>query len=376
MDTVVAARLPRPSRTDLVLAAGFTAAVVVGALLVAGGQDRYRPLDVAGVLLIGLAAGTTVGWHRAAPLWSLGAATVLVNGYLLAGFPYGPVLLCLVIAVFEVARQQPLRRSALACGIAAAISSGTMLVRLLTDGGASPLLAVVWATWIALPWSLGALVHVADAARRRSRADLVARAALQERARLAGEVHDIAGHAFALITMQAGVAMLVFDEQPEQARRSLAAVQETSGTALAELRRMLDSLHPRPGAATDPAGVPGLGDLVRRVRAGGLPVEVTVDGDRPVPGSLAGGVYRVVQEALTNVLRHAGPTTARVSVRTTPAELVVEVADQGAGIAGPPGRGLTVMRRRVDQLGGELTAGPYEDGFRVVARLPMPAAER
>ncbi|MGW3356878.1 histidine kinase [Streptomyces bungoensis] len=295
---------------------------------------------------------------------------------------------------------------------------------------ATGLLALAWTAWTVLPWSLGALIHVVDAARQRARQDLIARTALEERMRLAGEVHDIAGHAFALITMQAQVALLVFEEQPEQARRSLEAVSDTSSTALADLRRMLDTFHPRPdrpapdrpapdrpapdrpapdrlapgGSASqepgpggqasksasaghapdrpaDPAGVVGLADLVRQVRAGGLPVEVAVDGPGELPEPLSTTVYRVVQEALTNVLRHAGPTAARVTIDRHDRHdrhVLVRVTDRGRGTpatVGPPGRGLTGMRRRVEELHGRLEAGPRDGGgFQVQAWLPVPEA--
>jgi len=348
-------------RLDVLLAGVFAAAVVAGTFVVDAGQtDRARPLDVLGVLLLVAAALVTVGGRRT-PLAAMTGAVLLVNAYLLAGYPYGPVLLCLVIAVFEVARQRPLPASALACGLAAAVSSACILLRLLGDQHVSGLLALAWTGWIVLPWSLGALIHVMATSRRH----LVARTALEERARLAGEVHDIAGHAFALIAMQAGVAQLVFDEQPEQARRSLEAIGETSAAALADLRRMLDTFHHGPNR---------LADLIDQVRAGGLPV--TVDGLDTLPAPLDATVYRVVQEALTNVLRHAGPTSARVSVDRSGRQVQVRITDRGNGnpaTVGPPGRGLAGMRRRVEDLDGRLEAGPRAGGgFQVVAWLPEP----
>jgi len=351
-------------RLDVLLAGVFAAAVVAGTVAVVGVQTiRERPLDGLGVLLLVAAAMVTAGGRRAAPLAAMAGAVLTVNAYLLAGYPYGPVLLCLVIAVFEVARQRPLPVSALACGLAAAVSSACILIRLLGDQHAAGLLALAWTGWIVLPWSLGALFQVLAASRRQ----LIARAAVEERARLAGEVHDIAGHAFALITMQAGVAQLVFDEQPEQARRSLDAIGETSAAALADLRRMLDTLHPRCGHH----GHHRLADLIDQVRAGGLPV--TVDGLDTLPAPLDATVYRVVQEALTNVLRHAGPTSARVSVDRRDRQVQVRITDRGNGKPGPPGRGLAGMRRRVEDLDGRLEAGPrVGGGFQVVAWLPEP----
>lgn len=371
---VLGVRLARPVWPDVVLAAALSAVVVAGTIAVGAGQpERSRPLDVLGVVLLVAAAAVTAVLRRTAPLGALTGTVLLVNAYLLAGYPYGPVLLCLVIAVFEAARQRELSVSALACGPAAVISSATILLRLIGDGHTPMLLALAWTGWIVLPWSLGALIHVADAARRRARQDLIARAALEERMRLAGEVHDIAGHGFALVTMQAGVALLVFDEQPAQARLSLEAIQETSAAALVDLRRMLDTFHPRPGRPADPAGVAGLADLIEQVRAGGLPVDVVVDGPTDLPEPLAAAVYRVVQESLTNVLRHAGPTQAEVAIGRGDRHVEVRVSDRGVGTGTPvpTGRGLAGMRRRVEELDGRLAVGPRSGGgFEVVARLP------
>jgi signal transduction histidine kinase len=380
-----------PGRLDAVLAVLSAAAVVGGTVVAAAGQVGHsqgvdRGLDPVAMVLLAVAAVVTVGWRRAAPLGALVASVVLVNAYLLAGYPYGPVLLCLVLAVFEMARQQPLRVSAVAGGVAAGLTSTTMLVRLLADRQPSWSLALAWASWIVLPWSLGALVNTVGAARRRGRRELASAAALAERTRLAAEVHDIAGHAFALITMQAGVALLVFDEQPAQARHSLEAVRDTSSAALADLRRMLADLRPRPTAperSTQVAGVVGLAEMVERVRAGGLPVTLTVDGRGEVPPALAPAVQRVVQEALTNVLRHAGPTTAEVTIGLTTGDaerqVLVRVSDEGRATATtvrPPGRGLTGMRRRVEELDGRLEAGPRAGGgFEVTAWLPVPQTQ-
>jgi hypothetical protein len=188
----------------------------------------------------------------------------------------------------------------------------------------------------------------------------------RERARIAGEVHDAAGHGLAAIAMQAGLALVTLDDDPEQARASLRAIKETSTTALAHLRAALDGIDP-------PAG--DLAALIDGVRAAGLPVDV----EPPVlavPAHLHGPVYRVVRESLTNVLRHAGPTRALVRTSGEPHEFVVEVADRGIGPAGAgEGRGLAGMRARVSEAGGHLTAGPREGGgFRVEARFPQVSA--
>ncbi|RSN16150.1 hypothetical protein DMB42_05160 [Nonomuraea sp. WAC 01424] len=188
----------------------------------------------------------------------------------------------------------------------------------------------------------------------------LARAA--ERARIAGEVHDAAGHGLAAIAMQAGLALVALDDDPEQARASLRAIRETSTAALAHLRAALDGIDPP--AADLPA-------LIAGVRAAGLPVDVE-PADPAVPAHLRTAVYRVVRESLTNVLRHAGPTRASVRLAHDPYGFVLEVADRGAGWDGAAeGRGLAGMRAHVTQAGGRFAAGPREGGgFRVTARFP------
>ncbi|MFI7461838.1 sensor histidine kinase [Nonomuraea sp. NPDC049646] len=183
-----------------------------------------------------------------------------------------------------------------------------------------------------------------------------------ERARIAGEVHDAAGHGLAAIAMQAGLALVALDDDPEQVRASLRAIRETSTTALAHLRAALDGIDP------PAADLPG---LVAGVRAAGLPVDVE-PADPAVPAHLRDAVYRVVRESLTNVLRHAGPTRASVRVADGPCGFVLEVADRGAGWTGAAeGRGLAGMRAHVTEAGGRLTAGPREGGgFQVTARFP------
>ncbi|MGW2154495.1 histidine kinase [Nonomuraea sp. NPDC001699] len=187
-----------------------------------------------------------------------------------------------------------------------------------------------------------------------------------ERARIAGEVHDAAGHGLAAIAMQAGLALVALDDDPEQARASLRAIRETSTTALAHLRAALDGIDP------PAADLPG---LIAGVRAAGLPVDVE-PADPAVPAHLKGAVYRVVRESLTNVLRHAGPTRASVRLAHDPRAFVLEVADRGAGWNGADeGRGLAGMRAHVTEAGGRFTAGPREGGgFQVTARFPRPTA--
>lgn len=355
--------------TDVVVALGFAACVVVGTVTVQVLQaGRVRDVDAVAVVLIVLAALLAVGLRRAEPVWGLAGAVAVVGGYLLAGYPYGPIQLCMVIAMFEVARQRPLRLSAIACGVATVVASGTVAVRLLAGDVQSPALVVLaWTGWIVLPWSLGALVQMVAAARERARRELVATAAAQERTRLAGEVHDVAGHGFAVVAMQAGIALQVFDESPDQVRRSLEAIRTTSAGSLAELRGMLDAFE------QDTRGLAAVGTLVGEVRAAGLEVGLELDiGGVTVPRQVDAVAFRVVQEALTNVVRHAGVARAEVAIGHNGDELVVRVVDRGSAVAAPPGRGLSGMRERIEALGGRLEAGPRDGGgFAVLAHLPL-----
>jgi signal transduction histidine kinase len=206
----------------------------------------------------------------------------------------------------------------------------------------------------------------------------------EERARIARELHDVVAHRVSLMTVQAGAAKAVAAEDPEGARAAMGAVEEAGRQALDELRHLLGVLRPE----TDPDGLgpqPSLADLprlVEQVRAAGLDVSIT-DGLRtPLPARVELSVYRIVQEALTNVLKHAGPRArAEVHLRGDRSGITVEVLDDGHGVTAPPvpgaghegraGHGLVGMRERAHLLGGHLDAGPRTGGgFRVVAHLP------
>jgi signal transduction histidine kinase len=362
---------------DAVLAAGLAVVVILGSVLADGLQEPPRPLDVWAYLLMVAAAGA-LAWRRVAPMVALAGAVGAVGVYLLSGYAFGPIQLCMVLAMFEVARRHTLRTSLLACGLAAAAAVAFVLARLARDADLPAVLVSAWTSWLVVPWSLGALVQVRSAAAERMRRDLMARAALEERMRVAREVHDVAGHGFAVVAMQAGIGLLVLEERPDQARESLEAIRATSTKALTELRATLDAFQP-PGAAglSEETGLQGLGALIERLRASGLPVDLEMmSTSATLPRNVATAAYRVVQESLTNIIRHAGPTRAVVRVTRDADEVVVEVADRGRGPAETPrtdGRGMAGMRARVEGVGGTFAAGPRDGGgFQVVARLPVP----
>jgi signal transduction histidine kinase len=431
----------RWSPLHLIPALTLGCVVLAGTLFAAMPQaDRHatrlaeatRVLGGWGGALVVVTVAVTVTLLRAVPTVALAAAAVLVGAYLLLRFPYGPIQLCTVVAMYEVARRRPFRVSLVAWGIAAVITSAVMYVRLAREVELPWVLALAWTGWLVVPWLLGALVQTVALSRERGRRDLIARGAMAERVKLAAEVHDVAGHGFALVAMQAGVALLDFDTRPGQARRSLEAIRTTSAKSLTALRAMLGTFHNEAAhdeaanheaaqheaaqheaahheaAATEPPplveppiermGLSGVVDLVDGVRASGLPVRLEIRGLDRTPDADAGAVaYRVVQESLTNVLRHAGPTTAEVSIaENDDGWLTVCVQDRGRAVTGEPlavtggprasadglpaaaggppaaAGGLAGMRRRVEAVGGSFAAGPRSDGgFRVEARLPM-----
>ncbi|MEU7870612.1 histidine kinase [Dactylosporangium sp. NPDC049140] len=348
-------------RRDWLLAGGFAVAVAVGGWRAGLIQEAPRGLDVAGFGLMVVAA-LGLGLRRVAPLVPFGVAVGVSSVYVLLGYPFGPILLTIVWAMFEYARRRPLRESALALLVGAGVSALAVLPRL---NGHLDLLAfglLLWgACWLAVPWSLGALVYMRRQALVRERAELVRRAVLEERIRVSREVHDVAGHGFAVVAMQAGVALVVLDEEPGQARDALRAIRDTSRAALDELRAVIENIDA-------PADVDA---LVEQVRAGGVAVELDYDGLVGAGERQRRIAYEVVREALTNVLKHSPLARASVSVRLDGGEVVVTVSNDGevAERVESAGRGIDGMRERVEGAGGsfEVRRGP---GFAVHARIP------
>jgi signal transduction histidine kinase len=203
----------------------------------------------------------------------------------------------------------------------------------------------------------------------------------EERLRIARDLHDSVAHSMASISVQAGVGAHVLDDRPEDARAALLANKHASGNALAELRATLGMLRSSDAAPREPAaGLDRLPALVESSRAAGLAVDVVVEGDgRPLPPAVDTAAFRIVQESLTNVIRHAGAARAVVAVRHSDDGVEIEVTDDGRGAVngngadgGSPGHGLAGMRERVALLGGELSAGTRRSGgYRVQARFPL-----
>ncbi|HKH54470.1 MAG TPA: sensor histidine kinase, partial [Propionibacteriaceae bacterium] len=207
------------------------------------------------------------------------------------------------------------------------------------------------------------------------------RAISEERLRLAQEMHDEVGHSLAVIAMQAGVALRVLDRDSARMRQALEAIQAASRDALDGVRAELAAVREPepPGSSLRPAtGLAELPSLAARIRSSGLPVAVEIDDtitDLGLPAEVDRSAYRIVQESLTNVLRHGGPTaTAQVRVEVHAGTLRLEVTDTGRGAApGATGQGINGMRARAEALGGSIEAGSHMDGgFAVRARLPIP----
>ncbi|MDQ4068198.1 MAG: histidine kinase [Actinomycetota bacterium] len=213
-----------------------------------------------------------------------------------------------------------------------------------------------------------------------ARHELARQAVTEERLRIARELHDVVAHTMSVVAVHAGSGRMVAAADPAAAERALKIIETTTRSALGEMRRLLGVLRSRDGQEPGTlAPAPGLDDvpsLVAEVVRSGLHVELRVEGERPaVPPGVDLSAYRVVQEALTNVIKHAGPAKAAVDVRYSPTDVVVEVVDDGSGVAPTEpkgGHGLVGMRERVAVHGGVLEAGPRPGGgFRVAARFPV-----
>ncbi|MGA2830402.1 MAG: histidine kinase [Streptosporangiaceae bacterium] len=233
-----------------------------------------------------------------------------------------------------------------------------------------------------IAWLIGNSIRQAQA-----KAELVrAQAALAERLRIARELHDIVAHSIGIIAIQAGSGGRVFDARPDEARDALAAIEATSRETLSGLRRMVKGLRnadPEEGpgqAPLDPAsGLAGIERLAAMTLDAGVKVDVDWHGSRqPLPADIDASAFRIIQEAVTNVVRHAGTSQCQVSISQQDGQLSIEVTDSGRGGSGTgTGYGITGMRERATLLGGDFSAGPRpEGGFRVTARLPLPAPAR
>jgi signal transduction histidine kinase len=334
-------------------------------------------LAVAGMITAGGAVPALLAVGAALPLaarrvWPVPVACITVAAtaaYLLSGYRYGFVLLSFALAVYTAALLLPRRRAVLVGTFALAALLAHVIV--LGSGAAALGGLLPGSTWAVLPFAAGWSVRIGRESAALRREDQARRLVYEERLRVAQEVHDVVGHGLAAITMQADIALHMLPSRPEQAPIALAAIRSAGRAALDDLRATLSMVREEPTP-----GVAGLADLVERISGVGLEVTLAVaDTVRALPEAVDRTVYRIVQEALTNVLRHAGATRVDVDVAFGP-DVIVTVRDDGRDApAYVPGRGIAGMAARADALGGTVEAGPDpEGGFRVCARLPVPAA--
>jgi signal transduction histidine kinase len=336
--------------------------------------------------LVGVAA---LLLRRRAPGPVFGITGVAAFAVVVAGDPIAAsVVLAVLVALYTVdtrcSRRWSLAASAVAFG-------GAVLAEALIVPRGNPLgMAIAPAAVITALWVIGdnlrvRRAYVAGLEDRavwvdEQRAAEARRAAGSERARIARELHDVVAHHVAVMAIQAGAARMLNETVDQPTRELLGSIENSAHQAMSELRRLLGVLRREDGGPRSPepqAGLSQLGQLIDQVGQAGLPVELTVTGEPyALPGWVDLSAYRIVQEALTNVLKHAGPIATRVTLSYAPAEVTLAV------INGPPprppdragqrpGHGLIGMRERVAMVGGELRAGPAADGgFEVLARLP------
>ncbi|KAB2348276.1 sensor histidine kinase [Actinomadura rudentiformis] len=332
---------------------GFTSVEILAIVVstaVAAGLLRRRPLFALALLLAG---------------WSL-ALAVMQNvevGYL--------ELLITDLAVGFVAATRPPRVSLIAAAMA--LTTQTASAALLAPE--STVIVLVTVAVVAV-WAAGNSIRERRAHAEELAAQATDQAVTAERLRIARELHDMVAHSIGVIAIQAGVGNRVIDTQPAEARNALAAIEATSRETLTGLRGMLVALRRADSGAAPLAPTPGLADL-DRLAATTLDAGVRVDvqrlgSPRPLPPDLDLSAFRIIQEAVTNVVRHADTPSCQVVVDYLDGALAIEITDDGPGRAAPgTGYGITGMRERVSLLNGHFAAGPRpEGGFRVAARLP------
>ncbi len=346
------------------------------------GHVRFRSPDALGVELLVLGAAPLI-WRRRAPFLVLVVTTAAFFSYHRLGYAPTPIPYAPLIALYTLALAWPMVPSL------AAASGLVVVVVLLFATRHGPITddqILTYLLFIVVTWGLGHGIQLnrAKAALLAERTVQLAReqqmntrlAIEQEQARIARDVHDVIAHHVSVIVAQAAAVQRVLASQPEKGLPTLRTIEVSGRQALTEMRRMLGALQPTSGAA-DRGPDPGLGQihaLLANAERAGLAATLVIEGTpRALPALVDVNAYRIVQEALTNVLKHAGPARAHVLVVFRQDGLRLRICDDGEG--GEPqatGIGLVGMRQRVAMLGGRLSVGPRPDGgFEVAATLPV-----
>lgn len=372
--------IARPPAMDIAFVALVTMVTTVGTALLAG-REPVSPLAYA--LLVATTLPLLV--RRDAPRLAFAAVVILSFLYDVLDFPGGFYTVPIGIALFT-AVDAGLRWTAVA-GSAVTVA-GFLLVGLATGRGhVSDLGNALWfGGWLVASLVLGEVTRSRRAyvqaveeralAAEQGREEEARRRASEERIRIARELHDILGHRISLINVQAAAALHVVDRDPAQARTALVAIKQASHEALGEVRAtlgILRQLDEREPLAPSP-GLAELDEVIAQTSAAGLDVQLAVRGEaRNLPDGVDLAAFRIIQESLTNVVRHARATSARIAIAYRPADVQIEVTDDGQAstVRDGSGSGLVGMRERATALGGAFGAGPRPGGgYRVWATLP------
>jgi signal transduction histidine kinase len=378
---LVGRQASEPRRPDIALAIGLL--VLAQVQVWTGAPEGWEALFA----LLALPMCGALAWWRTAPV---GVLFMVFAAQLPGAFVdvnYAPLyqVLTFLLASFSVAARCPLPWAVFG-GLAAEAMLG---VGALLDPDAQSLDEVAFATvMVAIVWSLGRLLYgrgrqvedLQERSLRLTRAQEETRAAIEhERAAIAREVHDLIAHTVSVMVVQAGAAEGVLDQDPQKAREPLRHIRERGHDAVLELRGLLTMLRGEPVALSPQPGLADLNELVEETRRAGISVELRVDGElQEIPPGVQLAAFRIVQEALTNVRKHARASSVEVKVARAHGQLEVGVADDGSGPRGDSrGHGLIGMRERVALYGGTLSFGARAGGgFAVEARLPVRANGR
>ncbi|MFC9647053.1 sensor histidine kinase [Streptomyces sp. NPDC056937] len=371
-------RLPWPSTLFLAVF------VLVGTAFAAADQPDRQPLDGYARLLL-LAGPALLLFRRKHPVVVVFGVWATALAYFAAGYPYGPVLVTVALACFAAIVMGHRQAAWWAVGT---LWAGHLLIvhwlyRWLPPAHDRP---APWGEQLVIAAFVLALCAASELVRVRreqwaregaERAVAKKRRENEERLRIARELHDVLAHSISVINVQAGVGLALLDSDPEQARTALTTIKAASKEALGEVRQVLDTLRTPGDAPRAPApGLDRLPELVEQAASAGLAVGIRRDGERAaLPPGIDLAAFRIIQEALTNVVRHSGSRTAEIGLGYAPELLELRIDDAGpatGGDTGGGGNGLVGMRERAAALGGTIEAGPRPDGgFRVRATLPL-----
>ncbi|MGH3320287.1 MAG: sensor histidine kinase [Streptosporangiaceae bacterium] len=374
---------------DAALAVFVALFQVRGTILVAGNEAVVRPLAepaYLGYVLLAL-SGLALLVRRRWPIGVFVITAAISVAYYAAQYPDGPGWIALFVAVYTLAVHGDGHRSLKII----VVGMGCLAVAWLLTADLRPLINAGWVFFrmggVVMAAALGESVRTrrviaAEAQDRAARAERTKeeearRRVDAERLRIAQEIHDTVAHAIAVINVQAGVTAHVLEKRPQQVREGLATIERTSARALHELRGTLGVLRDNEDDRRGPP--PGLGEIERlteMAREAGIDVRVEASSPpRELPSAVDHAAYRILQESITNVIRHAGQARVTISIEHGPDDLEIRVADDGRGPSADGaggGNGIVGMRERSALLGGELTAGPRPGGgFQVLARLPL-----